>query len=469
MDIKQSVINGIKWTSISSITIAIFQVIQISILARYLSSEDFGLMAIVMVIIGFSTIFSDFGISNAIIHHQDNTSLQLSSLYWLNLLIGIFLFLIISLISPLISSFYEEPKLIELLVIFSSSFIIQSLGNQFKILLQKELNFNLIAKIEIISASVGLVISILLAIYGFGVYTLVFASLATMTVNSLFFIYNGIKINKPKLEFSFFAIKLYLSFGLYQTGQATLNYFNSQFDVLIIGKLLGTEALGVYSIVKQLAMRPAQIINPIVTRVTFPILAKLQNDLLSLKNVYLKTIYYISLVNFPIYLIIVILSEPIVILIFGNEWKEAIPILRILSIYFMFRSIGNPMGSLIMATGKVHLEFWWNLVMFSFFPIAIYIGSYWNVEGVAYCLLLLIILTLIPMWYFIIYKICKASLYEFFLPIIKVFMYSLLVTIISSIAFIFNINIYLQSIMFLTLYTICYLFIYLKKLKVITK
>jgi O-antigen/teichoic acid export membrane protein len=465
MNIKESVINGVKWTSSASIIIAVFQILQVSILARYLSSEDFGLMALVMVVIGFSKIFSDFGISNAIIHHQENSIEQLSTLYWLNILIGIFLFLIISLASPFISSFYGEPKLIELLIIFSFSFIIESFGTQFRVLLQKELNFNLIAKIEIISALISLIVAILLAMNNFGVYTLVFASLTSTLISSILFILHGKKISKPKLIFSFINIKSYLNFGLYQTGQSTLNYFNSQFDILLIGKLLGTEALGVYSIVKQLAMRPAQVINPILTRVTFPILAKLQNDLPALKDVYLKTMYYISLINFPIYLMIAILSEPIVLILFGDSWKEAIPLLRILAIYFMFRSIGNPMGSLVMATGKVSLEFWWNVVMFTLFPIAIYIGSYWNIVGIAYSLLFTIVITLIPMWYFIINKLCKATLSEFFSPLIKILAQNLLLVIICSSIFIFNIHLYLQSLSFIFFYITGYLYLNLKKLK----
>jgi len=469
MNIKQSAISGVKWTSSASIIIGVFQILQVSILARFLSSEDFGLMAIVMVVIGFSKIFSDFGISNAIIHHQENTNEQLSTLYWLNILIGIFLFLIISLASPFISSFYGEPKLVELLIIFSFSFIIQSFGTQFRILLQKELNFNLIAKIEVISAFISLIVAILLAIYNFGVYTLVFASLTNTIISTVLFIFNGSKLNKPKLIFSFINVKAYLNFGLYQTGQSTLNYFNSQFDILLIGKLLGTEALGIYSIVKQLAMRPAQVINPVLTRVTFPILAKLQNDLVTLKNVYLKTMYYISLINFPIYLIIAVLSEPIVLILFGNDWEEAIPVLQILAIYFMFRSIGNPMGSLVMATGKVNLEFWWNVAMFALFPIAIYIGSYWNIEGIAYSLLFTIVITLIPMWYFIIKKLCKADFFEFFSPLSKILLQNLFLLIISSIVFIFNINMYLESFIFITIFIIGYLYINLKKIKAIIK
>lgn len=456
MNIKKTILNGLKWTSLSSIIIAILQIIQISILARYLSSEDFGLMAIVMVVIGFCKIFSDMGISNAIIHHEYNTTIQLSSLYWLNILIGFFLFFLISLLSPLISSFYNEPKLTELIILLSMSFIIQSFGNQYKILFQKELNFNIIAKIEISSNIISFLTAIILVLSDNGIYSLVFSSLMNITITSLLFLFFGRKNHIPQLIFSIKEIKQYLNFGAYQTGQSTLNYFNSQFDVILIGKLLGTEALGVYSIVKQLAMRPAQIINPIITKITFPVLAKLQDNRDKLKDVYLKTIYYVTLINFPIYALLSILSEPIILILFGKEWEDAIPILRILAIYFMIRSIGNPIGSLVMAKGKVHLEFWWNVGMFLIFPLSIYGGSYWGINGVAVSLTLLMIIVVIPIWFFMVNPLCHATLKEYINSFSTNFLLTITCAVISSIPLLLIKIELMQTISFIIIFILSY-------------
>ena len=419
MSLKEKAIHGVKWTSLSSITIAILQLVQISILARYLSPKDFGLMAIVMVVINFSRIFSDMGISNSIIHHQKNSKEQLSSLYWLNIFLGTILSLILMLVSPLISEFYNEPELTTLLGVVSISFVISSFGNQYRILFQKELQFNFIAKIEIIASSVAFIVGVLSAINNLGVYSLVYASLTQTTVASLLFLLFGIHIHRPLFIFKYSIIKEYLGFGMYQTGQSTLNYFNSQFDVILIGKLLGPEILGIYSVVKQLAMKPAQIINPIITKVAFPILAKVQNDKNRLKDVYLKTINNITSINFLIYILMFILAEPIILIFFGEKWRESIPIFQILSIYFMIRSIGNPIGSLVMATGKVHLEFWWNVGMFIIFPITIYIGSKFGIIGISISLLILMIITIVPMWFFMVKSLIPVTLKEYLLIIMK--------------------------------------------------
>lgn len=418
-NIKQKAISGIKWTSLSSGIIALVQIAQVSILARLLSPSDFGLMAIVMVVIGFSRIFSDMGISNAIIHKQNTSHRQLSSLYWLNIVSGLTLFLIISALSPLIALFYKEPKLTELLIILATSFIIIAIGNQYRVLFQKELRFNMMAKIEMTAAFGAFYVAVLSAIKDFGVYALVYASLTNAVISSGLFLFLGLREHKPSFVFKYNEIKEYVGFGMYQMGDSTLNYFNSEFDVILIGRLLGTEALGVYSIVKQLVMRPAQIINPIITRVTFPVMAKVQDDNEQLKKIYLKTINYLASVNFPIYITIAVLAEPIVMIMFGKTWQQGIPILQILSIYAMVRSTGNPIGSLVMAKGRVNLSFFWNLSLFIFIPLVIWFGSDFGLIGIASSLLLLQITLTIPGWYFMVRKLCRAGFLEYYKQILS--------------------------------------------------
>jgi O-antigen/teichoic acid export membrane protein len=147
--LKAKVIHGIKWTSLSTGLRSIIQIVQLLVLARFLSAEDFGLVAIVMIVIGFSQLFMDMGISNAIIHKEKITVTQLSSLYWLNILSGLSLTIIVYITSPLVASFYNEQAITPLLQLLSLSFLINSTGNQFRVLLRKNLKFDLLAKIEV--------------------------------------------------------------------------------------------------------------------------------------------------------------------------------------------------------------------------------------------------------------------------------------------------------------------------------
>jgi len=431
MSLKQKAIAGVKWTSLSSIVIAVVQLAQIAILARYLVPTDFGLMAIVSVVIGFSALFMDMGISSAIIHKQDITHKQLSSLYWLNIFAGISLFTLVYLLAPPIASFYNEERMIPLLQLLAITFFISAIGNQYRILNQKQLLFNRLAKVEIFAAISSFFVAVACALNGFGVYSLVYASLFGVCVSNLIFLLTGLKQHRPAFTYQYDEIKSLISFGLFQMGERSINYFNSQFDTILIGKLLGTEALGIYTIAKNLVIKPAQIINPIITKVTFPIMAKVQDDTRQLKNIYLKTINYLCSVNFPIYMVMAVLSESLILTLFGEKWTESILILQILAFYFMFRSIGNPIGSLQLAKGRADLGFYWNLGLFAVVPLVIYMGSIYGLVGVAISLVLLQISLNVPSWYFLVKPLCGAQFTEYFSNILKPLLITVLAVFVS--------------------------------------
>ena len=400
MSLKQKTITGLKWTTYSTVIVTLLQLAQISILARFLDPSAFGLMALVMVVIGFSQAFLDMGISNAIIHKQEISHEQLSTLYWVNVLAGIVLFGIVCAVAPLVASFYHEPELTLLTILVGVTFLIQPFGQQFMVLWQKEMRFAEMAKIDIINKLVSLAVSVWFAYDGYGVYALVYGTIAGVVIQTIQFMVLGLREHKPSFIFRASEIKEFMSFGAYQMGERTINYFNYQIDTLLIGKLLGAEALGIYSIAKQLIMRPAQIFNPIITKVTFPMMAKIQDDTVRLKNIYLRTIHYLSSVNFPIYALMIVLAPELVMILFGDKWMEAVPIVQILSIFGALRSTGNPIGSLLLAKGKAKLGFYWNLGLFFYVPLGVYISSQWGLIGVSWGLVLIMASLMIPHWYF---------------------------------------------------------------------
>jgi len=413
MSLKKDIFSGIRWTTISTIFAVFIQVLQIAILTRVLDKKDFGLMSLVMVIVGFSQAFLDMGISNAIIHKQEITKKQLSSIYWLNIISGILLFLVVCGIAPLIAKYYSEPELTKLIILTSITFIIQSFSQQFMVLLQKEMRFDQISKIDIINKIISSSISILLAFNGFGVYSLVWGIIAGTFVSTVQYISIGFKEYRPLLVFKINEIKDFIHFGTYQMGERIVNYFTFQLDTLLIGKLLGMESLGIYSIAKQLVMRPAEIFNPIITKVTFPAMAKVQNEISKLKETYFLTINHLSSINFPVYTFIFIFAHDITLILFGTNWLAAVPIIKILSIWGAIRSTGNPIGSLLLARGKAKLGFWWVLGVSFIVVIGIYLGSKWKLIGIAYSLLFLQLILMPMSWYFLVKPLCGAKFIEY--------------------------------------------------------
>jgi len=181
---------GLRWNSISLIYSAITKVLMMIILARLFTPGEYGVMGLVLIIIGFGMLFSDIGVSGAIVHYQKVSQQQLSTLYWLSFIIGFSIFLILILIAPLISMFYNEPNLTLLIRITAIIFLITPLGQQFGTLFRKELKFRALAYIEIFDATILILVSTILAFYNWGVISVLIAYLIKSFLKSsiIFFI-----------------------------------------------------------------------------------------------------------------------------------------------------------------------------------------------------------------------------------------------------------------------------------------
>lgn len=413
MSIKQVAFSGIRWSTLAKGVTGVGAIIQLYILVRFIDTTDFGLMAMVNVFLFFMFHFLDFGVNSAIVHKEKIDLKQLSSLYWLTVIIGFVLALFFFLISPLIAWFYKEPRLIELIQLLSSVFIINALGNHFKTLMLKHLKFNQLALVEIACFLIGFSTSVFLAINGYGVYSLVFGMLAKSLTEALFSLFFGLKIYRPSFVFEFSEIRFFLNFGLYQMGERILNFFNQQADVLLIGKILGPDILGAYDVIKRFLLRPSALINPIITGVTFPIMAQVQKEDKQLGAIYLKQLNYICSLNFPIYLLLFFNSALIIELMFGTDWIIYDWVFKLYILVAMSYSTGSPVGTLILAKGRAEMGFYWNLVLVFVIPTAIYLGTYWGLEGIVYALLITQLFLIIPNYYFLVKPLIpvKTSVY----------------------------------------------------------
>jgi len=463
LSLKVQAVRGVKWTTLSSAVIAILHLTQLMILARFLSPHDFGLSAILTVIISFSTVFVDFGLSNSIIYKKEITEEQLSTLYWLNVLISFIVYLIIFFMAPLISDFYSEAELYNLILIISSVLIIQAFGQQFRVLFQKELQFNIIAKIDMFASMTSVTSAVLFAVYHFGVYALIYPLIIMAIIKSVLLIYFGRKYHKVSFTFKLNDVKEFLSFGLYVVGNGIVSTIATQMDVILIGKLLGTEALGLYNVAKELILKPSQLINPIITKVAFPVMSKVNHDMTEVRRLYLKLVNYVASVNFPIYVVTIILAPEIILIFLGTKWLEITYLFQILAAWALLRSRGNPIGILVMTVGKPQYEMYWNIGMIIYMPIMVYISSSWGVVGIAYGNLISIILLFVPGWYFLAFRLSKISLKDYFMCTFNPMIISSLVGFIVFMLLYFGVNNVIYKV-FVTFLVGLFLLLYFYKL-----
>ncbi len=399
--LRSQAASSARWMSVATALRIASQLLQVFILGRLLIPEDFGLMGMVLTVVVFGQAMGDAGISNAIIHYQDATKRELSSLDCLNVFAGVVVFAIVWSSIPLVVQFYDEPRLTPLLKLVSLVFVITPLGQQFQVLHEKELLFRRISLIEMVSSITALTVGVTCALRAQGVHSLVWALLSHAVMRAFLLCAAGWKIWRPSLRFRWGECRRFLRFGLFQMGERFLNQLGSQMDRVILGAMLGARSLGFYYVAHNLSLRPFQIINPIVTRVAFPVFARIQARDDQLRSGYLQMMELISAVLIPLYTVLIVLAEPVLHVGPGPQWGASVPLLQVLGFVGMVLSLGNPMGSLILAKGRAGLAFLLNVIRIVLDIVAITIAAKHGMRAVAIAVLIVRAGVMFPLGFYV--------------------------------------------------------------------
>lgn len=429
MDFKNTAISGVKWTTASTFITALVAVLRLSVLARFLSKEDFGVVAIITLVLGLTQTFADLGFSSAIMYRQDLTRRDFSSLYWIQLIFFSVIYIAISLCSGVISVFYEAPSLTYLLPLALLDLIFYGIGRLYDTILQKEFQFKVIAIRNIVCALVSLIVAIVLAVLGFGIYSLVLSTLFQTLVNNVWNALAGQKYYKIQYTMSVAKAIPLIKIGAYQTGSQIIDYLSVKLDILIIGRFLGAEALGVYSLAKELVMKAVVLINTITNKVALPFFSVLQNDDDVLRRNYCKVIRLLSFVNIPVIMSVGLLSSCIVPIFYGSNFIETAPIVSILSIWSVFICIGNPVGNVSIAKGRTDISFKYVIVRMLLSIPVVGVTSILSITYVAWGQVFLAIVLFFIGYRMLLYKLIKLPFLDYVNSFYKVILLALLVTL----------------------------------------
>ena len=381
MSLKATYVTGVKWSATSQFGRQGIQWVTIAILARLLVPEDFGLVGMTTVVIGFLALFKDLGTSAAVIQRQDLPEELLSSVFWINVFFGLVVMVLLYAASPLVAAFFQEPRVVPILQVLSTTFFISGLSILHQALLQREMAFNHLAKVELSATVVGAFTGIGAALAGWGVWSLVFQSLAVALVTTvLLWVFSAWR---PKLIFHVNELRSVAYYSLNLLGFSIFNYFSRNADYLLIGRFLGAEALGYYTLAYRIMLYPLQNVSAVLGRVMFPAFSRLQKQLERFRRSYLRVAVGIALVTFPLMMGLMALAAPFVLAILGERWESVIILLIILAPVGLVQSIGSTVGTIYQAMGRTDWMFRWGVGSSVLVIAAFVIGLRWGIIGVA--------------------------------------------------------------------------------------
>ncbi len=421
MTLKHKTFSAVRWTTSASGARALLQIAQLAVLARLLTPADYGLMAMVSVVLGFAGIFADMGMNGAFVQRANVTEQERSSMFWLNVGMSSVLTLLIVSLSPLLARWFGDARLTPLLMLAASTFVISALGQQVRLSAEKALRFRPVVLVEIAAALLGFAAAVASAYAGWGVYALILGSLVGAVGSTIFtwvFLARGWR---PLWRCRLNDVQTYLGFGGALVANNLVNEVNRSIDLLLGGRMLGAAVLGLYSMPRQLVFQIQGMVNPIVTRVGFPLIAQVQADIPRVRAIYLKTLNMTAATNAPLYVGIAFFAPEVVRLLLGDKWLNAIDLMRVLAVWGFLRSTANPVGSLLMGMGRADLSLKWNLAMLCLVPLVLWLCSHYGHMGLAWALLGLQVVLFVPAWYVLVRPLCKAELIEYSVAALRPF------------------------------------------------
>jgi lipopolysaccharide exporter len=379
--LKFKTVSGIKWSTISQVGRQGTQLLTTVILARLLTPSDFGLVGMAMVIVGFIGIFKDLGTSAAIIQRKELSESLLTSIFWINVGFGILAMIILYFFAPVGAMLYHEPRVTVVLQVLSTSFFISSLGILHQALLERSVSFESLAKLELISVFVGAIVGIGLALNNRGVWSLVFQTLTTVSIATVLLWQSSSW--RPQWLFHWNEVKAVRRFSLNLTGYNIFNYFARNVDYLLIGRYLGAQDLGYYTLAYRILLFPLQNISAVIGRVTYPVFSTIQDDNKRFASAYLKVVEGIALIAFPLMMGVLALAKPFILTFFGEKWQQVIPLVMILAPIGLIQSVGATVGPIYQVKGRTDWMLHWGFGAGTFTILSIIIGLYWGIVGVA--------------------------------------------------------------------------------------
>jgi PST family polysaccharide transporter len=355
--------------------------VSVAVLARLLAPSDFGLIAMVTAITGFVGMFKDAGLSMATVQRDHVTHEQISTLFWINLVLSLLLVGVVAALAPAIARFYGQPRLFWIALAVGGTFLISGLTIQHQALLQRQMRFGILAGISVTAMGTGVAAAITSAALGAGYWALVIQVVAQLTVTAA-----GVWIAcrwRPGRPVRGAGVRPMLAFGGHLTGFSLLNYLARNADDMLIGRYWGAGPLGFYSKAYQILLLPILQLNTPMSSVALPALSRLQGEPERFKAFYHTAIGLLVFLGMPLVAFLFVEARPVVLLVLGPKWEPSVAIFQALGVAAFMGTFNVAGGWVYIALGRTDRQLTWAVVSVPVTLAAFAVGLRWGAVGVA--------------------------------------------------------------------------------------
>ncbi len=356
-NLKKNTLSGMAWSAVQRFGAMIISFVSNIILARLLSPNDYGIIGMLLIFIAVANTFVDSGFGSALIQKKEPTKADYSTIFWWNIFLSIFIYIILFILAPYISRFYNIPILSAVLRVQGVVLIINALGIIQHNQMRKNLNFRKLAIITVVAAILSSMIAIMLALVGWNVWALVFQQILLSLFTTILLWY----FNKwaPVFEFSISSLKELFSFGGYILTSNLINTICNNLQGLLMGKFFTPSILGYYTQARKLEEITATSFSNVVNQVSYPVFSKLQSNNETLLNILKKISQTILFITTPLMLILILIAHPLIVFLYSEKWLISVDYFQILCIGGVAVCLQNVFYNVVASVGQSRDLFIW--------------------------------------------------------------------------------------------------------------
>jgi lipopolysaccharide exporter len=346
--------HGIKWSTTATLINLVLQVGYTAVMARLLSPVEFGLIAMAHVFLRFGGYFANMGMSQALIQKPDLTEKDIRAAFTSSVILGFLFFAILFVAAPLAADLFQNNDIVPIVRVLSFGFIFSSLSSTSGSLLRRQLKFQQYSIIQIIVFAIQSIAAISMALMGMGVWSLVYSSLLSGIFHAVL-IYSFVR-HSIKFLFNWKIYKPLFTFGSKISIISFLEFLSINADTMLIGRYLGAVLLGIYNRANLIVQLPLYQLNSSVSKVLFPAFSSIQKDINKLRRVYLSSSSVVAFIFLSVSAGAAVAAENIVLVVLGDDWQEAIPILRILALLVPVKILSHYGGIICDSTANLNIK-----------------------------------------------------------------------------------------------------------------
>lgn len=359
-NLKQKATSGMVWTALQKYSTVGINFISGIILARLLTPYDYGCIGMLSIFMVLSDSFIDGGFGSALIQKKRPTQSDYSTIFWWNLGMALVMYVILFSFAPAISRFFNTPILCNVLRVYGLVLFIHALNLVQQNQLKKKLNFKLLSIVTVSASIISLAVTIYLAYIGMGVWALVAHHLVNSIIPSLVFWFY-VKW-RPKWVFSWQSFKELFSFGFYMFLTHLINNIGQKIQSLLIGKVYSPVTMGYYSKAESTEHLASTSISSIMTQVTYPLYAEVQDNKIVLSNIIKRLTTTLAYITFPLMFILLLCAKPIFVLLYSDRWLQSVPYFQVLCFAGLAGCLQGVNLQAISAIGKSKTMFVWTVL-----------------------------------------------------------------------------------------------------------